>query len=169
MLQVTSLLVQSLTIHSTPVPRKMARLYVISDILSNSAAPVPNAWTYRKHLEEHLPALFDHLGDVARSFPGRMKQEGFKRQVATVLDTWESWLLFPSASIQDLRLRLDKGTASAESQSAEPGQDSVLQPDAEEDDLDGVPISEETHAPPDPSEEQAELDEEEDMDGVALD
>lgn len=41
--QVADIVVQSLTIFETPVPVKVARLYLISDILSNSACPLPNA------------------------------------------------------------------------------------------------------------------------------
>lgn len=82
--QIADLLVCSLTIDTTPVPRKLARLYLVSDILHNSAASVPNAWTYRSIFERKLPAVFDHLGDIYLSFPGRLKAEQFRGLVEKV-------------------------------------------------------------------------------------
>lgn len=83
-IQVVDILVASLTLDSTPVPRKIARLSLISDILHNSSASIPNAWVYRSTFERKLPQVFDHLGDIYLSFPGRMKAEQFKMQVVNV-------------------------------------------------------------------------------------
>lgn len=83
-LQVVEILIASLVLEATPVPRKIARLHLVSDILHNSAASLPNAWAYRAALETRLPAVFDHLGDIYLSFPGRMKAEQFKMQVINV-------------------------------------------------------------------------------------
>ena len=93
-MQVADILVASLTIDETPVPRKMARLYLVSDILHNSAASLPNAWAYRSVFESKLPAVFDHLGDIYLSFPGRMKAEQFRGQVMKVspIVTCRSWI-----------------------------------------------------------------------------
>lgn len=82
--QIADLLVCSLTIDTTPVPRKLARLHLVSDILHNSAASVPNAWVYRSLFEHKLPAVFDHLGDIYLSFPGRLKAEQFRGLVEKV-------------------------------------------------------------------------------------
>ena len=38
---------ESLTIKETPVNSKLARLYLVSDILHNSTAAVPNASSFR--------------------------------------------------------------------------------------------------------------------------
>lgn len=46
-LQVVQVLTEALTISSTPIPKKLARLYVLSDILHNCSAPVKNASAYR--------------------------------------------------------------------------------------------------------------------------
>lgn len=83
-LQISDLLVASLTIDETPVPRKIARLHLVSDILHNASASLPNAWVYRSIFETKLPAVFDHLGDIYLSFPGRMKAEQFRSQVMKV-------------------------------------------------------------------------------------
>lgn len=80
------------------MPVKVARLYLISDILSNSACPLPNAvgtpfslplpslslpsqsvpclttvfvqsqWKYRDVFEARLVPVFDHFGELYQSF-----------------------------------------------------------------------------------------------------
>jgi len=44
---VVEILKEALTIANTPPPRKLARLFVVSDILHNCSAPVKNASAYR--------------------------------------------------------------------------------------------------------------------------
>lgn len=92
--QVADMIVQSLVIFETPVPMKVARLHLVSDILSNSASPLPNAWKYRGAFEARLPAVFDHLGSLYASFKaqaGRLTAEQFKGQISNVLDVLEIW------------------------------------------------------------------------------
>ena len=48
---VVGVLHQSLTLKETPAPVKVARLYLVSDILHNSSSSVANASSYRTHLE----------------------------------------------------------------------------------------------------------------------
>ncbi|KAM0789547.1 hypothetical protein ACM66B_000360 [Microbotryomycetes sp. NB124-2] len=104
---IADLLVCSLTIDETPVPRKIARLHLVSDILHNSSSSLPNAWVYRSIFESRLPDVFDHLGDVYNSFPGRMKAEQFKAQVSKIVDVWEhDWMIFEPSTIEDWRRRL---------------------------------------------------------------
>ncbi|BGP49087.1 hypothetical protein JCM10450v2_004966 [Rhodotorula kratochvilovae] len=104
---IADLLVASLTIDTTPVPRKLARLHLVSDVLHNSAASVPNAWVYRRLFEKKLPAVFDHLGDIYLSFPGRLKAEQFRSLIERVIDVWANdWILFEPAVIDDFKRRL---------------------------------------------------------------
>ncbi|KAK4054169.1 hypothetical protein OIV83_001195 [Microbotryomycetes sp. JL201] len=104
---IVDLLVCSLTIDETPVPRKIARLHLVSDILHNSSSSLPNAWVYRSIFESRLPDVFDHLGDIYNSFPGRMKAEQFKAQVSKIVDVWEhDWMIFEPSTIDDWRRRL---------------------------------------------------------------
>ncbi len=51
----------ALTLAETPVPVKVARLMLVSDVLHNSTAPVRNASRYRSLLEAHLPDIFESL------------------------------------------------------------------------------------------------------------
>ncbi|GAA5965537.1 hypothetical protein JCM21900_004153 [Sporobolomyces salmonicolor] len=114
-------LVLSLTIDSTPVPRKLARLHLVSDILHNASASLPNAWVYRSIFEARLPTVFDHLGDVYLSFPGRMKAEQFRGMIEKVIDVWDKdWLLFEPSVIEDFKRRLAGLDSVPPSQSGSP-------------------------------------------------
>lgn len=154
----------------TPVPRKIARLHLICDILHNSAAPVPSAWKFRQEFQSRLGIVFDHFSTIYHSFPGRITAETFKKQITSVVDIWEDWIVFPPEFTNELRARLD-GTAHAElkadqeeeedgtrlevqsvyasrfkAKSFQPAQELVLSvpEDAQRDgdDVDGVPIEE---------------------------
>lgn len=92
---VSEMLAHSLMQPSTPVARKLARLYVLSDILCNSDAPVPHAWRYRETFTAWLPRILHHFGEVIHAFPGRIKADRIQREVRAVLDVWEARLLFP--------------------------------------------------------------------------
>ena len=59
--QVVEILADSLTLPETPVPAKVARLMLASDVLHNSTAPVRNASRYRGLLEAALPDVFESL------------------------------------------------------------------------------------------------------------
>ena len=54
-------LTDALSLPETPVPLKVARLLLASDILHNSTAPVRNASRYRSLLEAALPDVFESL------------------------------------------------------------------------------------------------------------
>lgn len=107
--EVAEVIIQSLLINSTPVPRKIARLNVISDILHNCAGTPTNAWKYRSLFESKLPAVFTHLGEIYKSFPGRMKAEVFRKQIMTTMEVWEQWLVFNPSVLADLEKRLSTG------------------------------------------------------------
>ena len=175
---------------STPVPRKIARLHLICDILHNSAAAVPSAWKYRQEFQARLGVVFDHFSTIYHSFPGRITAETFKKQITSVIDIWEDWIIFAPEFTAELRARLD-GTTHAEAKpskddsddnttskpetqyaskfklkSFQPAQDTstftatTQSPGTNEDDIDGAPI------------EEMDVDGvplEEDVDGVPLD
>ncbi|WRT68937.1 uncharacterized protein IL334_005919 [Kwoniella shivajii] len=112
--EVAEIVCQSVRIDATPVPRKMARLHLISDILHNSASPLPNVWKYRQAFESRLPPVFAHLSTVYQSllaYSGKISADVFRGQVALVLDIWERWIVFNSETAEYLRGLLD-GTKS---------------------------------------------------------
>ncbi|QRV79159.1 RNA recognition motif protein [Ceratobasidium sp. AG-Ba] len=105
--EVAEIIISSLVVDSTPVPRKIARLHLICDILHNSAASISNAWKFRQEFEARLGAVFDHLCAIYKSFPGRITAETFKKQVLGVVEVWEDWIVFGPDFTSDLRRRLD--------------------------------------------------------------
>ncbi|KAJ3752104.1 hypothetical protein EV360DRAFT_75655 [Lentinula raphanica] len=90
--EMADILAASLLVEGIPVPRKVARLHLICDILHNSAATVHSAWKYRQEFQSRL---------------GRITAETFKKQVTTVVDIWEDWIVFPPAFTSELRVRLE--------------------------------------------------------------
>lgn len=111
--QVSDIIVASLLVEGTPVPRKVARLHLICDILHNSAAAVPSAWKFRQEFQSRLGIVFDHLANIYHSFPGRITAETFKKQITSVVDIWEDWIVFPSDFTFELRTRLEGSTTEA--------------------------------------------------------
>jgi len=106
-LKVADIIIASLLVDGTAVPRKVARLHLICDILHNSAASVPNAWKYRQEFQARLGIVFDHLANIYHSFPGRITADLFKKQITTVVDVWEDWIVFPPEFTLELRTRLE--------------------------------------------------------------
>ena len=89
----------------------MARLHLICDILHNSAAPVPSAWKFRQEFQARLGIVFDHLANIYHSFPGRITADMFKKQITTVVDIWEDWIVFSPDFTSQLRKRLEGAKA----------------------------------------------------------
>ena len=87
---------------------------MICDILHNSAAPVPSAWKFRQEFQARLGIVFDHLANIYHSFPGRITADMFKKQITTVVDIWEDWIVFPPDFTSQLRRRLEGAKASEE-------------------------------------------------------
>jgi U2-associated protein SR140 len=102
--------VASLLVDGTAVPRKVARLHLICDILHNSAASVPSAWKFRQEFQSRLGIVFDHLANIYHSFPGRITADVFKKQITAVVDIWEDWIVFPPDFTAELRMRLNGET-----------------------------------------------------------
>ncbi|KAI5121581.1 hypothetical protein M0805_000760 [Coniferiporia weirii] len=116
--EVSDIIVASLLVDSTPVPRKVARLHLICDILHNSAASVPSAWKFRQEFQSRLGIVFDHLSSIYHSFPGRITAETFKKQIMAVIDVWEDWIVFTPEYIATLKSRLE-GTTVADQKARE--------------------------------------------------
>lgn len=107
---ISDILVDSLIQAKTPLARKQARLYIISDILHNSATSASHAWRYRSLFETRMSRVFAHLGDVAKSFSGRIKREASKDWIRSLLSVWESWLVFPQQTIIEWSSLLENGS-----------------------------------------------------------
>ncbi|KAL1929370.1 hypothetical protein VTP01DRAFT_1508 [Rhizomucor pusillus] len=100
--EVIDILIRSLLLPETSLATKLARLYLVSDILHNSGAHVANAWKYRVGLENQLPAVFEHFNAIYRSITARLKAEQVRRHICNVLSAWENWMVFPKHHIDNL-------------------------------------------------------------------
>lgn len=101
--EVVEVLTESLTLKETPIPTKVARLMLVSDVLHNSSAPVKNASAYRTKFEATLPDIMESFNDLYRSVTGRMTAEALKERVLKVLQVWADWFLFSDAYVNGLR------------------------------------------------------------------
>ncbi|MGH0145673.1 UNVERIFIED_CONTAM: hypothetical protein FKN15_015308 [Acipenser sinensis] len=76
--EIVECIAESLSILKTPLPKKIARLYLVSDVLYNSSAKVTNASYYRKYFESKLCQIFSDLNATYRSIQGHLQSEHFK-------------------------------------------------------------------------------------------
>ncbi|XP_044464662.1 protein RRC1 isoform X2 [Mangifera indica] len=101
--EIVEVLTESLTLKETPIPTKVARLMLVSDVLHNSSAPVKNASAYRTKFEATLPDIMESFNDLYRSITGRITAEALKERVLKVLQVWSDWFLFSDAYVNGLR------------------------------------------------------------------
>lgn len=136
---------ESLSILQTPVNKKIARLYLISDVLHNCGVKVTNATIYRKAFETRLLDIFNEVHQAYKQFDSRLKAEGFKARVMRMFRAWEDWAVYP----RDFLVKL---------QNTFLGLVMLDEPEPEnEEDIDGAPLSD------------ADGEGGEDLDGVPLD
>ncbi len=83
--EVVTMISASLQKGVTPAPVKVARLFLVSDILHNSSAPVRNASAYRSEFQECLPDIFESLHRCFSSISGRITAELMKDKVRRIL------------------------------------------------------------------------------------
>uniref|UniRef100_A0A4W3HR54 Zgc:163098 n=1 Tax=Callorhinchus milii TaxID=7868 RepID=A0A4W3HR54_CALMI len=131
--EIVDCIAESLSILQTPLQKKIARLYLVSDILYNSCAKVANASYYRKYFESRLPQIFSDMHEAHKVIQARLQAEQFKQKVMACFRAWEDWAIYPEPfliRLQNIFLGLMK-----------------LDDDASErrevlDDVDGAPIYE---------------------------
>jgi U2-associated protein SR140 len=93
---------------STTVDHRIARLYLISDILFNSQQPgVKNAFMYRDALEKMAPEIFTALGKHGGNNVGRMTMNKLRNAVSSVLGAWTEWSVYNPAFLDELEARFD--------------------------------------------------------------
>ncbi|KAM7345527.1 U2 snRNP-associated SURP motif-containing protein isoform 2-T2 [Cochliomyia hominivorax] len=141
---------ESLANPATLASRKIARLYLISDILHNCTVKVSNVSFFRKAIEKHLLEIFENLHTFFNNIESRLKAEGFKTRVLNVLKAWDDWAVYSKDFLAQLRsIFLGKQPASP------PPAEDVKEVE-EEEDIDGAPLS-------------GDEKDDEDLDGVPLD
>uniref|UniRef100_A0A8C2Z903 U2 snRNP-associated SURP motif-containing protein n=1 Tax=Cyclopterus lumpus TaxID=8103 RepID=A0A8C2Z903_CYCLU len=93
--EIVECVAESLSILKTPLPKKIARLYLVSDVLYNSSAKVSNASYYRKFFETKLCQIFADLNATYKSIQGHLQSENFKQRVMSCFRAWEDWAVYP--------------------------------------------------------------------------
>lgn len=137
--EIVKCIVESLSLIETPLHKKIARLYLISDVLHNCTVKVSNASFYRKGFQAKLVDVFVNMHKCYESIEGRMKAEHFKQRVMNCFKAWEDWALYASEfliKLQNIFLGLVKLDKSCDK--ASDGLPIVL----DDDDVDGVPVDE---------------------------
>lgn len=82
--EVVDCITESLTNSSTLITKKIARLYLVSDILHNCGVKVNNASFYRKAFESRLCDIVAELKNTYDKLEGRLQAEGCKLRVLRI-------------------------------------------------------------------------------------
>ncbi|DBA82509.1 TPA: hypothetical protein ACH3X2_000737 [Trebouxia sp. C0005] len=117
--EIVEILTDALTLSETPIPTKVARLFLTCDVLHNSTAPVRNASRYRSHMETSLPDIFESLQETYRACESRMTQEGLRRHVLRVLRMWRTWSIFSDDFLNGLQATFLRGASALSNRKAE--------------------------------------------------
>ncbi|KAG7464550.1 hypothetical protein MATL_G00166730 [Megalops atlanticus] len=136
--EVVGCIAESLSLLQTPLQKKIARLYLVSDILYNSSAKVANASYYRKYFEAKLPQIFGDISEAYRNVQARLQAEQFKQKVMWCFRAWEDWAIYPESyliQLQNIFLGLVKAGEEVIARSESPDLDG-----APMEDVDGVPL-----------------------------
>ncbi|XP_023855871.1 U2 snRNP-associated SURP motif-containing protein isoform X2 [Salvelinus sp. IW2-2015] len=151
--EIVECVTESLSILKTPLPKKIARLYLVSDVLYNSSAKVANASYYRKYFETKLCQVFSDLNATYKTIQGHLQSENFKQRVMSCFRAWEDWAVYPDPfliKLQNIFLGLVNLSADKEA----PAPITVEKPSVEHlapgllaqpepaEDIDGAPIGE---------------------------
>ncbi|XP_031427922.1 U2 snRNP-associated SURP motif-containing protein isoform X2 [Clupea harengus] len=130
--EVVACISESLSLIQTPLQKKVARLYLVSDILYNSCAKVANASYYRKYFEAKLPQIFGDISEAYRNVRARLQAEQFKQKIMGCFRAWEDWAIYPESyliQLQNIFLGLVK-----------PGEEVIERIEVPPPDLDGAPL-----------------------------
>jgi len=140
--EVSALLTEALLDESDRVTTDMriARLYLLSDILFNSQQPgVRNAFMYRTTIESIAVGIFIELGNVVRRkerTSGRITVNKLRKAVSAVLGAWTSWGVYNATFVDDLEARFEgrevKGGGNDGTNSSDTNTKKVAEPESSE-------------------------------------
>ncbi|BES91658.1 cwf21 [Nesidiocoris tenuis] len=142
--EICDCILESISNPETLLFKKIARLYLVSDILHNCSIKMTNASNYRRCLESRLVEMMNLAHSTLTGLESRLKAEGFKQRVLKIFKAWEDWAVYPRDFLFKLRATF-LGTAEAEIESTPEREDEAdidgLPCEADDpDDLDGVPL-----------------------------
>jgi U2-associated protein SR140 len=153
--EVVACITESLMLDETPLHRKIARLYLVSDILHNCTAKVANVSYFRKGFQATLTEIFKSIHKCYESIEGRLKAEHFKQRVMNCFKAWEDWALYSS----DFLIRLQNIFLGLVKEIEDTKQNELILTSSKlTEDIDGLPIKGDEDA----------IEAEEDIDGVPI-
>ncbi|KAM9349012.1 LOW QUALITY PROTEIN: U2 snRNP-associated SURP motif-containing protein [Symphorus nematophorus] len=130
--EVVGHITESFSLLQTPLQKKIARLYLVSDILHNSCAKVAGASYYRKYFETKLTQIFEDLSAAHKNIQARLQAEQFKQKVMSCFRAWEDWAIYPEPYLIHLQ-NIFLGFTKAVDEQAETAEEVSS-------DLDGAPM-----------------------------
>jgi len=88
------------------VDTRIARLFLLSDVLFNSQQPgVKNAYRYRDAIETMAPEIFSSLGKHGKKHGemiGRITLNKLRNAVKAVLSAWSAWSVYNTTFLEEL-------------------------------------------------------------------
>jgi len=140
--EICQCITESLTNIDTAAPKKIARLFLVSDILHNCSVKVQNASFYRKGFQAKLAEIFEGIHIAYNAIESRLRAEQLKQRVMLQCRAWEDWAIYPHdflIHLQNIFLGLVKRTSPwrlEEDEEIKPSIDGAPLGD----DVDGIPI-----------------------------
>eukprot|EP00922_Rhytidocystis_sp_ex-Travisia-forbesii_P025381 GHVS01037260.1.p1 GENE.GHVS01037260.1~~GHVS01037260.1.p1 ORF type:complete len:825 (-),score=208.96 GHVS01037260.1:293-2767(-) len=104
--EIAECLMESLTLPKTNIDTKMARLYLLSDILHNSSSSRPSAWAYRSAFEKYLPDIFLSFYETHNSVTARLTSLQLREALLKVLRVWDVWAVYSAQYTKGLEATL---------------------------------------------------------------
>ncbi|XP_077971948.1 U2 snRNP-associated SURP motif-containing protein-like isoform X2 [Styela clava] len=148
--EIVECIAESLSILQTPLPKKIARLYLISDVLYNCSAKVANASFFRKHFQAKLQEIMSDIHSCHANIQGRLRAEQFKQRVMYCFRAWEDWAVYHEQfliSLQNTFLGLhvvENKTMKKEADDSINGKEidgaALFNLDVQDNEVDGIPI-----------------------------
>ena len=138
-------------------PKQIAAFYLISDLLSNSSCAKQGASVYRTSIEENLVDIMTALRETHSHIRGRITAGAMEARISKVLDTWNTWGVFTTRFVEELKSMFARGTlvTSMPVATKSSNKNSTVvsmtrteaagedEEDEDEDDLDGEPLNRE--------------------------
>lgn len=110
---IVEILANSFENESTKATKKIARLYLVSDILYNSGLKKFSLLKFRDEFMKYLPNVFEQLQKCYKKLAATTDQDSFKSKVFKVLRTWDLWKIYEFIYINKLEV-IFQGVADAE-------------------------------------------------------
>ncbi|XP_026319389.1 U2 snRNP-associated SURP motif-containing protein [Hyposmocoma kahamanoa] len=101
--EIAQCLAEALSGEHTAPHKRIARLYLMSDVLHNAGAKLTNASAYRNAFQQKLIEIMRNSHQAWSKMTSRLQQEGFRARVTRILQAWADWAVYPT----DFLLRLN--------------------------------------------------------------